>query len=296
MTPVRVSSAEQRAASVSLAETAFSPWSVADEPTAMARDLVQHHTGARTLSLILCLCLGIAANAVAAETPATAPGITESFLEVALSSSVAGIITTGKYHEGDFVNEGTPVVELDKKLEELEVERRKLVVNVRKRDFEATEKLFTKTKGTSKEELEKKEADYRIAAVDYETAVEQLRKRHIFAPFPGHITEILLHPGEACQPYQPVIRMVDTRRCYFVSDVEARTAALLKTNQTVRLILDTGGEPVTLDGKITFLSPVADPASGLVKVKALFENPTGRIRPGLAGGMMLPERSNQGAP
>jgi RND family efflux transporter MFP subunit len=275
MNPAPISSAEQQD---------LSPWSVVRGPWPVAR----------AFSLAVYLCLGIGSNALAAEV-ATAPGITESFLEVTLSSSVAGIITTEKYHEGDFVNEGAPVVELDKKLEELEVERRKLVVNVRKSDFEATEKLFTKTKGTSKEELEKKEADYRIAVVDHETAIEQLRKRHIFAPFPGHITEILLHPGEACQPYQPVIRMVDTRRCFFVSNVEATTAVLLKTNQTVRLTLDTGGEPVTVDAKITFLSPIADPASGLVKVKALFENVAGRMRPGLAGGMALPERSNQGA-
>jgi RND family efflux transporter MFP subunit len=287
MTSAPISSAEQQ--DVGPWSVVRGPWSAAGEPSAHQRWIAHS-----ALLLALCLGPGIATNSRAAEA-AHAPGITESFLEVTLSSSVAGIITTEKYREGDFVNENTPVVELDKKLEELEVERRKLVVNVRKSDFEATEKLFTKTKGTSKEELEKKEADYRIAVVDHETAIEQLRKRHIFAPFAGHITEILLHPGEACQPYQPVIRMVDTRRCYFVSDVEARTAVLLKTNQTVRLMIDTGGEPVTVDGKITFLSPVADPASGLVKVKALFENAAGRIRPGLAGAMVLPERSNQGA-
>jgi RND family efflux transporter MFP subunit len=232
----------------------------------------------------------VALPLTAAESP-SAPGITESFHEVTLSSAVAGLINTEKFQEGDFVKEGDAVVELDKKLEELEVERRKVVRDVRESDYKATEKLFKNTKGTSKEEFEKKEADYRVAAVDYETAVEQLRRRHIFAPFSGHITEILLHPGEACQPYQAVIRMVDTRRCYFVSNVEAKTAVTLKTNQLVRLVLDTGAAPVTVDGKITFLSPIADPGSGLVKVKALFENLEGRIRPGLAGVMQLPNSS-----
>ncbi len=41
-----------------------------------------------------------------------------------------------------------------------------------------------------------------------------------------------------------------------------------------------GGVIVT--GKISFISPVVDPASGLAKIKALFENADGKIRPGLA--------------
>jgi RND family efflux transporter MFP subunit len=231
----------------------------------------------------------------AAETPIVVSGITESFLEVSLSSSVAGLIGNQAYKEGDFVTNGAPVVELDRKLEELEVERRKLIVDVRKSDFEGTQKLFTKTKGTSKEELEKKETEYRVAVVEYETAVEQLRKRYVLAPFAGHITQVLLHPGEACQPYQPVVRMVDTRQCFFVSNMEAKLAATLKTNQTLRLEIETGATPVKVDGKISFLSPIADPASGLVKVKVIFPNANGQIRPGLAGSLILTQPATGGA-
>jgi RND family efflux transporter MFP subunit len=234
-------------------------------------------------------------TAGAAETAIVVPGITESFLEVSLSSSVAGLIGNQPYKEGDFVTNGAPVVELDRKLEELEVERRKLIVDVRKSDFEGTQKLFTKTKGTSKEELEKKETEYRVAVVEYETAVEQLRKRYVVAPFAGQITQVLLHPGEACQPYQPVVRMVDTRQCFFVSNMEARLAASLKTNQTLRLEIETGAAPIKVDGKISFLSPIADPASGLVKVKVIFPNANGQIRPGLAGSLILTQPTAGGA-
>jgi RND family efflux transporter MFP subunit len=228
----------------------------------------------------------------AAEVTLQVPGITESFLEVTLSSSVAGLIANQTYKEGDFITNGAPVTELDRKLEELEVERRKLVADARKTDFEGTKKLFEKTKGTSKEELEKKEVEYRVSVVEYETAVEQLRKRYIIAPFAGHITQVMLRSGEACQPYQPVVRMVDTRQCFFVSNMEARLAASLKTNQLVKLEIETGAAPVKVDGRVSFLSPIADPASGLVKVKVLFAN-DGRVRPGLAGNVLLPQPSTK---
>ncbi len=248
--------------------------------------------GCALRSVLLITCVVVAATTRAAEVTISVAGITESFLEVALSSSVAGLISNQSFKEGDLVTNGAPVTELDRKLEELEVDRRKLIVDGRRTDYEGTKKLFENTKGTSKEELEKKEVDYRVAVVEYETALEQLRKRYIVAPFEGHITQILLHTGEACQAYQPVVKMVDARQCFFVSNMEAKLAASLKTNQVVQLEIDTGSSPLKVSGRVSFLSPVADPASGLVKVKVLFSNVEGRVRPGLAGSLVLPQPPN----
>ena len=64
----------------------------------------------------------------------------------------------------------------------------------------------------------------------------------------------------------------------------------LKTGQTVRLEIDDAANPIKVDAKIVFISPVVDSASGLQKVKAVFENENGRIRPGLAG-KMFPQPS-----
>ena len=50
--------------------------------------------------------------------------------------------------------------------------------------------------------------------------------------------------GEACQPYQPLVRVVDTRQCYFVSNLEGKTGARLKAGQTVTLEIDSGGPPI----------------------------------------------------
>src|SRR4051794_19327898 len=90
----------------------------------------------------------------AAET-SFAPGITEPFLDVGLSASVPGIVAARKFKEGDLVKEGEVLIELDKRLEELETERRKLVRDQKRSDFESTRQLLTTTKGISKEDVEK---------------------------------------------------------------------------------------------------------------------------------------------
>lgn len=243
--------------------------------------------GSKPVFWILTLWVTAAISSWTASAQTVVAGITEPFLDVTVSSSVPGIIGAQKFREGDFVNEGQIIVALDKRLEELEVDRRRLVAENRKTDVEATRILYNKTKSVSKDELDKKEVEYNVAVVEHDMAAEQLRKREIAAPVSGTITEFFLDVGEACQPYQPMLRLVDTRRCYFVSNLESRAAIGLKPNQTVNLEIEAGDAPVKIQGKIVFLSPVVDPASGLMKVKALFENADGKIRPGVAGRMLL---------
>jgi RND family efflux transporter MFP subunit len=224
-----------------------------------------------------------------AETLLVEKGVTEPLVDVVLSTSVPGIVAAQNFKEGDIVKKGDAILELDKRLEELEVSRRKLVMDMRKVDLDATRTLFEKTTSVSKEELDKKQADYSVAVVENEMAVEQLRRRLIQAPEDGVITSVLIDVGEATQAFQPLVHLVDPRRCKFECNLEARKAVHLKLNQTVRLEIDTGTDPASVTGKVVFLSPVADKASGLINVKVHFENPEGRIRPGLEGRMFFPE-------
>lgn len=204
-------------------------------------------------------------------------------MDVTLGASVAGIIRQEFFPEGSHVKKGDVILELDKRLEELEVQRRAAVMDQNKMQLDSTRALVERTKSVSKEELAKKEAEYNISVAEHGIAVEQLAHRQIVAPFAGAITEIQLRPGAAVAPYQPLVRLVDTSRCYFVGQVEGSALARLKLDAPVKIQVDGCSQPVT--GKICFISPVVDPASGLAKIKALFENDDGKIRPGLAAKM-----------
>ena len=139
----------------------------------------------------------------------------------------------------------------------------------------------------SREDLEKKEVEFKVAEVEYEMAAEQLRRRQVIAPLDGVVTALLLEVGESCQPYQPLVRLVDTRRCYFLTDIEVKAASRLKVDQAMKLEVETGDGVVAVQGRIVFLSPVVDAASGLQKVKVLFDNSAGKVRAGVAGRMLL---------
>lgn len=210
-------------------------------------------------------------------------GITKPFMDVTLGLSDAGIIHSQFYKEGDSVKKGDVILELDKRLEALEVQRRKAVMDQNKMVYDSTKQLAETTKSVSKEDLAKAEAEYNVAAAEYQIAVEQLADRQLIAPFSGTITEVLLKPGAAVAPYQPLVRLVDTSRCYFVGHVDGETASDLRLNEPVKIKIEDGQ---TVSGKISFISPVVDAASGLTRIKALFDNTDGKIRPGLSATMI----------
>jgi RND family efflux transporter MFP subunit len=239
---------------------------------------------------------GSHSNAAAAAEMITTPGITEPILDATLGTPVAGIIAARNCKEGEFVKKGQVIVELDKRLEELEMARRAVVLDPLKADFEANRTLYEEPKSSvSKEVLDKKESDYRVAVAEYELAKEQVRKRLITAPFDGEVTEIFLQVGEACQIQQPIVRLVDTRHCYFVGQVDAKAGHALQVGQKVNLEIEAGLSVALLEGVVSYVAPVVDPASGLMKVKVIFENPDGKIRPGVAGKMSFQENTNASA-
>ncbi|MEY2429403.1 MAG: rane fusion protein multidrug efflux system, partial [Verrucomicrobiota bacterium] len=249
----------------------------------LARKFESHTLSLTLLILLAVICASGPVPAAPAPDAKAINGITEPFMDVTLGASVAGIVHTEFFKEGDVVKKGDVILELDKRLEELEVERRTAVMTQNKMQLDSTRALVRTTKSVSTEELAKKEAEYNISAAERGIAAEQLAHRQIVAPFSGAITEIQLHPGAACAPYQPLVRLVDTTRCYFVGQIEGNAVSNLQLDQTVKIEVDGHLAPVT--GKICFISPVVDPASGLAKVKALFENADGKIRPGVTAKM-----------
>jgi len=214
-------------------------------------------------------------------------GITEPILDVTLSAPVAGIVGARPFKEGDFVKSGQVVMEQDKRLEEIEALRRKASADTLQTEVERLRTLQKNTKSVSQEELDKKETELKVAVAERDLAQEQLRRRHLFAPFDGTITEIYKQVGESCLPNEKLLRIVDTRRCYFVANVVAKAGFQLKAGQAVKLEIEAGAAMVSVEGTISFVSPVVDPASGLLRVKAVFENQDGRIRPGVAARMFL---------
>ncbi|MFC1828477.1 efflux RND transporter periplasmic adaptor subunit [Thermodesulfobacteriota bacterium] len=241
-------------------------------------------------------------------------GITEAIRDVTLSLSVEGTVSTILLGEGATVKEKQTILELENRLETLEVKRRKLIWKSRaeveaakakvvtlKSLLDSTQKLFESTRSVSREELQERELQYKLAVaentqleteeerqkIEYEMALENLRKRRLESPINGTIIKVSIEEGESCEPQQPLVRVVDTSKCLLVCNIEESLGRTLNKGEIVVLEIKTGNASTTKKGTIAFASPVADPASGLLEIKVEFDNQDGMVRPGVSGFMLL---------
>ncbi len=215
-------------------------------------------------------------------------GVTEPVKDVTLAFPIVGVVGSRPLEEGATVRKDQVVIELDKQLEELDLERKRLARELAASELERLKSLAVRNAiSVSKEEIEKKRSEFEIAKVDVELAAAVLKRRQLISPIDGQVAQFFKDVGEKCEDQQPVVRIVDTRRFHLVANLEPRLAQPLKLNQKVRVEVLVGDSPITVEGTLIYLSPVADAASGLLRIKAVFENPEGKIRPGIAGRLRI---------
>ncbi len=267
---------------------------------------------AKILSLSLLVLSGWAHG----RAPVSYHGLVEPERDVLLSPAVAGRIAVLHHREGDRVEEGALLMELDSKVEKLEVARRKTVLEdmtelnasrqreaLLKEELESTRALAERTGSVSREELNRKELEAVLAGlevsrleqakireeIELNIARERLALQRILAPFAGIIAQLPQDEGESVQPNQPVLRLIADDHANLMVNVPARIARRLNIGDPVRLRFHLEDE-VEKEGKVDFVSPVVDPASGLRKVRLRFDNREApRVEPGVSGEWMLPE-------
>jgi len=241
-------------------------------------------------------------------------GVTEPVHDVTIGLSVPGIIESISGREGYWVKKGQSILHLRQKKELLEVDLLKMIWEnkvdlnaaiVHKEKFfslyDSAKRLYEKTQSVSREELIKLELRYLQAdfqklgleelekqeKIKYDIAREKLRQLSLYAPVKGIISEIFLKQGERCQANQALIRLVNPDTCYFVCNVEEGFSQTITPGLQVDLLFQTAGKTITKQGKVVYISPVVEPASGLLKVKVRFNNQKNAIRPGISGKMMI---------
>ena len=240
-------------------------------------------------------------------------GITRARLDLKLSLPVAGRVEQLAVNEGDRVRKGDLILSLDKTLEVLEVDRRKLLLEdvsklneLRQREGVLREQVanarsLLATPVISRKQVEDEEMVYRdvlaqlggleIAKkrekVEYELAQEALARRILRAPADGTIAKIHFRVGESLAANEPAVSLVDISRARFIGTLPASAAAQLKVGMSARLELAREGGEIVRQAKISFVSPLTDAASGLVEVIAEFNNADKVVRPGIAGQMHI---------
>ncbi len=263
-----------------------------------------------------------AQTAAPAAAPVLASGYTQAMREVKLGLTVTGRLDRLFVKEGDRVRLGDLILQLDHRAEALEVERRTLLLKdvsrldeLRRRESTLKNQLesaqtLLQTGGMSRKQVEDEElalsnvvAERRgleIAKqrerVELDLATEALDKRFLRAPVEGVVTKIGLRDGESVAAHEPAVVLSDASRVRFFGTLPLAETVRLAPRSRVTLRLGPEGRDAVRQAQIVFISPVADPASGLVEFIAEFDNADGSVRPGVTGRLVLGADSPVRAP
>jgi RND family efflux transporter MFP subunit len=242
-------------------------------------------------------------------------GLVHPAHELTLSIGVGGVVSRINVQRGQSVKARQVLLVLDDRMQAIEVNRRQVVlddnselystqdrVRALKIMHDDTRRVFEKTGSISRDEMSKLEVEYSTARgrlqqleaqklrekLERDGALQEREMRNLTSPVAGVITRIEPKVGEWAKPGEPLMMLVDASICYLTANVRLAAVSTLRAGMALPVRFEASANTPAVIGKITFVSSVADAASGLVEVRVAFPNPGLRIRPGIKGMIALP--------
>ncbi len=234
----------------------------------------------RSLSLVM--LLPVSASLLVA---APLEGLVLPWRQVEVSAPVSCRIVEMKVKEGDQVKAGQALAVLDGRLEELEMQRAKALLERSEFEAKGAKRLYENRIIPESKALETR-IDLELARLRYETAVEQVRLRTILAPLDGVVVLRSHDVGETVSTTQPLFRILDLSRVRVQVAVAPKLLSQLPVGRKVGIHFHQALDPDTADGEVSLVDPCAD-ASGQVRIQVTVPNPEGRIRSGLRAEVTL---------
>jgi RND family efflux transporter MFP subunit len=257
--------------------------------------------------LPLCAAEGLR-QAQAPSLPRGIESITKPRSDVTLAFVRPGLIAKVAVKEGDRVNKGDVLVQMDDSVErcqldwmkadaedDTEIRAAQASMDQKKVDLEKYEKAAKSgVTAVSAMEVEHARLDVTIAQISvelykfkrqqaqrkYEQAKAQVDQMRIESPIDGRVETLFVKEGEAANTLDKVVRVVQIDPLWTDVPVPLAQARQLRLNQPAWVGLNDSSDKASsmppVEGKIIFKAEVADAASDTLKVRVEAPNPASR--------------------
>lgn len=214
-------------------------------------------------------------------------GLAIPYRSVTISSPLQEVVKEVLVEEGERVAEGQVLAHLLDDQEHIEYKRAAKVLEKREFDYRASAEL-AKDKLISREKALETEAELEIAQLDLDLAQTLLEQKAIRSPISGVVVRKFKEAGEAVDRVEPMFAVEDNTRIYVQFYVPPPVARRLAPGAEIRFSMEDLPDE-ELSAPVDFISPSADPASGLFRIKLLFDNTGEKIRAGLRASGRFPD-------
>jgi multidrug efflux system membrane fusion protein len=226
-----------------------------------------------------------------------APGAVEPVRAVAVTAQVSGIVTAVRFREGDFVREGTVLLEIDPRpyrnaLQQAEAAlARDLIQLANARRQVERYKSLAENAGITAEQYESfqtsaasLEASIKSDSANLDNARLNLEYTSVRAPISGRTGSLLVKEGNVvrAQGATPLVTVNQTQPILVRFAVPAPNLPLIQRYQAGDLVVraTTTGDTTALTGTLVFVDNAVDTTTGTIMLKARFDNSAGMLWPG----------------
>ena len=200
--------------------------------------------------------------------PITSKSESEAFSKIDLKSQTSEKIVKVNFKDGDFVNKGDVICQLDSGQRE---------ANFKRRDIEYQSQKELKKKGLVSDSA------LVTSETNYETARIELERTRIKAPFNGFV-EYLAKEGQLLQNGQNCGWLISLSPLKIVGNIPEMLVSKVKVGQKVLVRFLSGEE---YESNVTFVSSGADAQTKTFRVETELDNISSTIKDGLTGEMVI---------
>lgn len=210
---------------------------------------------------------------------------------VEVRARVEAIITKRLYHEGDFVQEGQQLFQLDRDVYEARMEQAQAQYVNAEREWKRVRPLYEKN-AVSQKERDQARAAYETAKAELQLAKINLDYCQVVSPVSGYSSKEIFTPGNLVSNNSLLTYVNQTEPMYIDFSIAApermqrqqlaREGRLEfpKDNHYVAKLRLLDGRMYDGDGDIQFIDSQVQPTTGVIQARAVFANTGGSIMPG----------------
>ena len=209
----------------------------------------------------------------------------EAERETSVVAKVGGIVEKYFVEEGDYVEAGQPLVQLETDRLKLELDRSEANLNKLKNDLNRTEAIYKKNL-VSSESYENLKFEYDSQLAAYELAKLELTFATVVAPIDGVISIRHVKVGKMIAINESVYHITDFDPLHAVVYMPEKELNKVQKNQQAIVHVDSHQDQL-YQGFVKRVSPVVDADSGTFKVTIEINDPQHHLKPGMFGRLQI---------
>jgi membrane fusion protein (multidrug efflux system) len=187
--------------------------------------------------------------------------------------------------EGMPFKEGQPLVGFDCALQEAQLTRAKVNLDVSRRQL-AVQARLAELNATGRQEVDQAEGEVAKHQAEVSQIEVVLTKCVVMAPFPGRVAEQRVREQQFVQAGQPLLEIIDDSVLEVEFIMPSRWLASVRQGMAVRIAVDETGK--TYPGSVLRLGARVDPVSQSIKAVAAINGRPAELVAGMSGRLVIP--------